>query len=338
MNYFVNVLDKISKPMKRFGELKAIKAIQEGLVGSVGITIIGAIFLLLYVLSAPDYLAEGVTVLPFLSDICDKFLIINALTMNMLALYVSVSIAIAFGKEYDIEPITSALSGLMAFILLSNNGTQTAVLMSELTDQSNSFTALDATYYNGGGLIVAIIAGFVSIYIIHLCYKWNVRIKMPSSVPDAVENSFSALIPYFITAVICWGIRSILNFDISQWFTTALLPILGAADNCFTYTLFNFIKTCLWSVGLNGDNMLSAICTPLNTIWLNENVAAATAGETLSHVWIANIGRLDMWVSSVWPILFLLLTSKKLKHMKPFAIACTPAAIFGIVVMACQLF
>lgn len=339
MGSFMKVMDKMAGPMTKFGQLKAISAIQSGLVASVGITIIGAIFLLLFVFSTPDYLAKGLTVLPFFSGIAGKFTVVNGLTMGLLALYVAVSIAIAFGREYEIDSITSALSGLMSFILLSNAGTSTVALVSDITTNAISdgaftgatFSALNVSNYGGGGLIVAILAGLGSIYIIHLCYKFNIRIKLPDSVPPAIGNSFSALIPYAITAIICWVVRTIMNIDLAQVFADSLLPILGAADNCFTYTFFNFLKACLWSVGLHGDNMLNAIQTPMTTIWLNENVAAATAGQAIPHVWIGNVCRLDQWVSSVWPILVLLLTSKKLKHMKPFAIACTPAAIFGII-------
>ena len=68
LDSFMGVMDKISGPMAKFGNLKAIKAIQEGLVASIGVTITGAIFLLLFVFSAPNYLADGVTILPFLSE------------------------------------------------------------------------------------------------------------------------------------------------------------------------------------------------------------------------------------------------------------------------------
>ncbi len=339
MGFFMKVMDKMVGPMTKFGQLKAIKAIQNGLIASTGITIIGAIFLLLFVFSKPDYIAEGVTILPFFSGIADKFRVVNGLTMSLLALYVSVTIAIAFGREYKIDSMTSALSGLMAFILLSNAGTDTVALVSDISGSAikdgvftgSTFSALNVTNYGGGGLIIAIIAGLVSVYIIHLCYKFNIRIKLPDSVPPAIGNSFSALIPYGITALVCWLIRTAMNLDLATMCTEVLIPILGAADNCVSYTFFNFLKTCFWAVGLHGDNMVKGILTPLNAIYLNENVIAATAGQAIPHVWIENTCRLDQWVSSVWPILVLLLTSKKLKHMKPFAIACTPAAIFGIV-------
>lgn len=339
MRSFMKVMDKISGPMAAFGNFKVIQAIQNGLVASVGITIIGAVFLLLFVFSTPDYLAKGLTVLPFLSGISTQFLVVNALTMSLLALYVAVSIAIEFGKQYGIEPVSSALSGLLAFIILSNNGTQTVALVSDITTKSftkgvfngSTFTALNVSNYGGGGLILAMIAGLGAIAIINFCYKHNIRIKLPDSVPPAIGNSFSSLIPYALIAFICWGIRTLMNFDLASWLTTVLLPVLGAADNVFSYTFCNFLKACLWSVGLHGDNMLSGIITPITTIWLNSNVAAATAGKAIPHVWIANVCRLDQWVSSVWPILVYLLTSKKLRHMRPFALACTPAAIFGII-------
>ena len=228
LDSFMGVMDKISGPMAKFGNLKAIKAIQEGLVASIGVTITGAIFLLLFVFSAPNYLADGVTILPFLSDYAGQFINVNALTMNMLALYVTVSVAISFGKEYGIDSITSAMSALMGFLILTNAGTLTAALVTDITSESitakgftgTTFTALDVTNFGGGGLIVGIMVALLSIYLIHLCYKFNIRIKLPDSVPPAIGNSFSALIPFIITAAVCWFIRTIMNIDLLTHYLT----------------------------------------------------------------------------------------------------------------------
>lgn len=262
------------------------------------------------------------------------------MTIGILALYAVVSIAIAFGNEYKISPVSSGLAGLLAFILLTNAGTVSSAAVATINDASliqdgvwtgAKFTALNVSNWGGGGLIVAMIAGLGAVYVIHLCYKYNLRIKLPDSVPPAIGNSFSSLIPVAIIAFFCWLVKSVLSFDLADTITKSLMPILGAADNIFTYGFLNFLKACLWSVGLHGDNIVGAVTSAITTVWTNENMIAGMAGEAIPHVWAGSINRLDMWVSSVWPILVYLLTSKKLKHMHPFAIACTPSAIFGIV-------
>ena len=74
--------------------------------------------------------------------------------MNMLALYVTVSVAISFGKEYGIDSITSAMSALMGFLILTNAGTLTAALVTDITSESitakgftgTTFTAVSYTH------------------------------------------------------------------------------------------------------------------------------------------------------------------------------------------------
>lgn len=340
MDKFTMIMDKMAVPMTKFGNLKAIRAIQNGLVASVPITIVGSLFCLLNLFATPDKFSEGITILPFLTTLANEFNFVNQLTMSMLAVYVVISIAINFGSQYDIDPVTSALSSLMSFLLLTNSGNISAAIASMITDTNmivdgtftgSVFNALNVSNWGGGGLIVAILAALGSVFIIHLCYDHNIKITLPDGVPPAISESFSALIPYVIIATISWSIMSVLSLDLAEMIKNSLLPILSAADNAFTYSLVEFIRACFWSIGLHGDNITNAVTSTFTNIWLNENALAATAGTAIPHIWIPNLTRLDQWVSSVWPILFMLLTSKKLKHMKPFAIACTPAAIFGIV-------
>lgn len=340
MDKFTNIMDKMAGPMTTFGNLKAIKAIQNGLVSSVPITIVGSLFCLLNLFATPDKFSEGITILPFLTPIAEQLNFVNQLTMSMLAVYVVISIAINFGIQYDIDPVTSSLSSLMSFLLLTNAGNVSAAIASSLNDASlivdgaftgSVFNALNVSNWGGGGLIVAILAALGSVSIIHLCYKHKIKISLPDGVPPAISESFSALIPYVIIATISWLIMTVLSLDLAEMIKNSLLPVLSAADNAFTYSLVEFIRACFWSIGLHGDNITNAVTSTFTNIWLNENALAATTGAEIPHIWIPNLTRLDQWVSSVWPMLFMLLTSKKLRHMRPFAIACTPAAIFGIV-------
>lgn len=325
MDKFMEFMDKLSGPLTTFGNYKAIKAIQNGLVGTSAITIVGSMFLVIAVLAKPDQFAPGVTILPFLSGLNAKFNVMNGLTIGLLALYAVVTIGISFGNEYGIKPVSSAMISLLSFIILTNSGTISA------TAGEKTFTALDVTSWGGAGLIVAIVAALCSVYIMHFCYERNIRIRMPEMVPPAIGESFSSLIPLAIVAFLSWLIKIVMGLDLATLVANFILPIFNTADNVFMYALSHLLIALLWCVGLHGNNIVGAFTNTFTTIWTNENIMAFAAGEAIPHVWAGQIHRLDTWVSSVWPILIYLHTSKKLNYMKPFAIACTPAAIFGII-------
>lgn len=114
-----------------------------------------------------------------------------------------------------------------------------------------------------------------------------------------------------------------------------LLPVLGAADNIFVYTLQQFLSALLWICGLHGDNITGAVINVFTNQWIADNNTAFMAGtavKDLPYVWTPNLCRLSQWVSSCWPILvYMFMSSKKLPHLKPLATICLPPAVFCII-------
>ena len=327
MEKFMAFMDKLSGPLTTFSEYKLVKGIQNGLVGTVSITIVGSMFLLLNVLSKVGQFSEGFAVLPFLSSLSSQFSLVNGMTVGIIGLYSCVSIGICYGEQLKMKPVSCAMVSILAFVLLTNAGTFKAAV------DETTFTVLNVGNWGGGGIIVAMLGSLLSVHLLYFCDVHNIKIRMPEMVPPAIAESFSSLISLFFVAVVCWTIKSIIGFDIANAIKNILVPVFSAADNIFVYTLTNTLAALFWTVGLHGENITGAVTGTVTAVWTAENQAAALAGQAIPYVWYGNtlIGRLCKWVSSVWPILFLILTSKKLKHMHPFAIASTPAAIFGIV-------
>ena len=99
----------------------------------------------------------------------------------------------------------------------------------------------------------------------------NIRIKLPDSVPPAIADSFSAIIPYLFTTLICWGLRTLAGVNIPELIGNMLLPVLSAADNIFIYTLSYFLVSLLWICGLHGDNIVGAVTNAFTNTWMVEN-------------------------------------------------------------------
>ena len=303
MDKMMDKVDIIAGPMSKFGQIPFVRAIVNGMVSAVGVTMIGSFFLIIYLLGSDGGLTKE-ALLPFLKPFAGDLALVNDLSMGIMAIYMAIAIGAEYADIKGINKTTGAIGSFFAFILLNYNSIGKLAISNADGTIAVGAKALDITYWGGGGVITAFIAAAVSINIIHLCYKHNIRIKLPDSVPPAISDSFSAIIPYLFVTIICWGFRTLLSINIPEVVQNMLVPVLAAADNIFVYTLCYFLITLFWACGLHGDNIVGVVTQVITSGWLAENNAAAMAGTPLPHVWIGNLSRLFMWVSTAWPILF----------------------------------
>lgn len=326
MDKVLEKVDVIAGPMTRFGQIPFARAIVNGMVAALPVTMVGSIFLVVYLFCSDGGLTQH-ALIPFLKPWANDLALVNSLSMGIMAIY----IMIAFGAEYaeikGFNKTTGAVGAFFAFMLLNYNA------VGQLAKTGAS--AFESTYWGGAGLITAMIAGAIAINIIDFCYKKNIVIKLPDSVPPAISDSFSAIIPYFFITIVCWGIRTLAGINIPSAVAEILMPLIGNADNVFVYSFQQFMSALLWICGLHGDNITGAVTNVFLSQWLAENNAAFmahTAVKDLPYVWTPNLCRLSQWVSSCWPILvYMFMSSKKLPHLKPLGLICLPPAVFCII-------
>lgn len=307
---------KIAEPLGRFADIPCIAAIQNGLVSVMPLIIIGSIFLILGIMGTDAI--GGKVLLPFLAPISGKLTAVNALTMNFLGFYAALMIAMNYAEKIGADAKTCGLLGTAAFFVFNLNG---------VTDDMIPVLSFSAT-----GLFVGILVSLFSVRIYKFLLDKNITIKMPASVPPNVGNAFTSMIPFAVVITIAWLIRTVLGFNMVEWFTTALQPFITAADNIWMYTFNRGMTALLWGVGLHGDNMFNVtIFQPFTMMWADQNAAAMAAGEPLTHIWTNyGIDRITSWTALVWPLLLLMIRSK-VKYLRTFGWACLPAAIFTIV-------
>ena len=321
MEKLMENVDKLAGPMTKFGQIPFIRAVTNGMVGSIGITMIGSLFLILFLLSSDGGLTES-ALLPFMRPIAGDLVLVTSLSMGIMAVYMSIAMGSEYAQIRGLNKTTGAVGTFFAFILLNYNAVYDTTVGG----------ALPIGFWGGAGVVTAIIAAAITINVIDFCYKRNLRIKLPDSVPPAIADSFSAIIPYFIIALITWGARTIIGINVPELIGDVLLPIFAGADNIFVYSLAYFLVSLFWMFGLHGDNIVNSVVGPLADIWMIENVNAFEAGRDIPHVWTPILNRVSMWVSTCWPILFYMFrSSKKLPHLKPLAAISFPPAIFSII-------
>lgn len=334
MDKMTGFVDKLAGPMTKFGNIPFIRAITNGMIGSLPVTMVGSIFLVIYLLGSDGSLTTK-ALLPFLTPIAGKLVLVNSLSMGIMAIYITVAMGSEYAEIKGFSRTTGAVGSLFAFMLLNYDSIGNLVVKAADGTLSAGAAGISTAYWGSAGVITAMVACAIAINIIDICYRKNIKITLPDSVPPAIGDSFSAIIPYFFLALVCWTIRTLIGFNLPEWVGTILMPILGKADNIWVYTAQQFLSSLLWCVGLHGDNITGAVTATFLNAWTIENqeqFAAGVAVADLPYVWTSNLCRLGQWVSSCWPLLiFMYKDSKKLPQLKPLAIVSTPPAIFCII-------
>lgn len=313
---FVN--EKFAPVMAKIDDNPIVSIIKNSLVGTIPIIIMGSLFMVLGALGQP-WIGKNEPLLPFLAPFAGKLLLVFNLTMGIMSLYVAVSIAINYAKKYKLDINSSAIIGLMAFLL---------GIVGEVSDGMISIGSFGAQ-----GLFATFVIAFISMYIYRKCIENNIIIKMPEGVPPQIGNAFSALIPIVFIVLLTWGIRTVIGFDLVSVLAIIMKPIFNAADSIWVYTLKIFLELLLWAGGLHGSSMLQSIVSPLKLQFITENAEALASGVSptnLPRIWTTGLWRITVWPATIWSLMFWMYKSK-LKHVKSLAIASTPGAIFTII-------
>ncbi len=203
--YQPSKMDKLMSVFAKIGNQRHLSAIRDGfatflpfiIVGSFGVLLNSVFFsstglIANYATANNDALLEGWQNAEFyLSPLANA---ISAATMDFMAIYVSFLIGYYLTGTYGENKLFGGLISTVAFITLG------------------PIIALDGELANlsAKGVLIALFAalGAPSLYILFSRMQ-ALKIKMPPGVPQAVSNSFNALIPIVLTVLIFASIQPI---------------------------------------------------------------------------------------------------------------------------------
>ncbi|MDZ4975948.1 PTS sugar transporter subunit IIC, partial [Clostridium perfringens] len=113
----------------------------------------------------------------------------------------------------------------------------------------------------------------------------NVTIKMPDQVPPSVARSFDALIPAAIVITSLWFVRVMLGFDINVLLAKLFSPLVNVAGNSYLGVILPTLYICLlWASGVHGVSVIGSLLRPIWLVLLDENMAAAAAGNVAQNI------------------------------------------------------
>ncbi|MBA1393559.1 PTS sugar transporter subunit IIC, partial [Lactobacillus sp. XV13L] len=142
---------------------------------------------------------------------------------------------------------------------------------------------------DSSGLFIALIVGlFITDFYVWLVHK-NITIKMPDSVPPAVSNSFSSLVPGAISLLLVWIIRLAVEAtpmkSIPNIITFFLQTPLSHLSNTLPGALACELLICiLWIFGIHGSNTVSGVMMPIWLTAMAQNATALKAGQALPNI------------------------------------------------------
>ena len=262
--------------MMAFVNTKAVRAIKDGMMFSMPLIIVGAVFLLLFQLPIESLakLVESTGVVPFLSHGYTSSFAITAMVA-------AIGIAYTWAKNDGWEPLSAGIISLSAFLILIPD------VVAGAGPDGADVAGLDKTWLGGQGMIGAIIAGLLTGLIYSWFLKKDIRIKMPDGVPDGVAAAFTGLIPaacILAGAVVIYGIcvSAAGQTPIQLIYTFLQVPLQGLTDSLGGAIVHALLVPFLWWFGVHGASVVGAIMTPILQANMLENAEMAMQGITLT--------------------------------------------------------
>lgn len=284
--------DKMMKALGKFSGSRFVRAIMGAGYSIIAFSIIGSMFLVLTVLTQV-ITAKGFV--DFYNNTFGRFnniytVIYNA-TMGIIAIYFAGSFAYNYADIYRkeenllLDPLNAVFLTLMGLFItvpqLVWKGGNTIFVNILKKDNvvagGYGISGSGLTRIGATGIFTGLIVAWLTVQIYRFCIKHNWRIKMPASVPSGVANSFTALIPGFVIAIVIAVIDVILivlGTDIFQLLFIPFSFVSNIANTWWGVLIIFFLIHFLWWFGIHGATIISSFYQAI----VLSNMAANAAG------------------------------------------------------------
>lgn len=308
----------------RIANQRHILALRDGIVLAMPLLIVGSLFIII-----SDFPVEAYQT--FMAGIFGEgwgdfvWNDVAVATTSLISIVATFGIAKSLVESYDLDGTPAGIIALSSFFVLLPLDVDTWGWNADLFGTSTLFM----------GMIVALLIGELYRVIV----KKNLVIKLPDSVPPSISSSFVALVPAAAAIVLSLIVKMILRAtsfgDLGTFINTIVSAPLTIAGTSYLGSLFaTFIEQLLWSFGIHGSSVVTAVMEP---IWLNanlENLAAFQAGATqLPHIITQTFIENFMWIGgsgATLPLVIYMLCFARSKMLKDLGRLSIAPGIFNI--------
>ncbi|MFV0395244.1 MAG: PTS sugar transporter subunit IIC [Coprobacillaceae bacterium] len=253
--------DKIIQFTMKFVNMKGIIALKEGMLSILPLTVAGSIFLVIG--SIPSETINTAIANIFGNNWTEPFMQVYSGTFVIMGLIACFTIAYAYAKIEEVEPLPAGVLALAAFFitLRSSFTTETGEVLGD---------AISKSWFGGQGIVGAILIGLSVGFIYSTFIKKKVVIKMPDSVPTGVANQFTALVPAVFIFVLAMLVYMFFNATTGgtfmEWIYSAIqVPLQGLTDSLPGVIGIAFFISFLWWFGVHGQSIVNGVVTSLLT-------------------------------------------------------------------------
>lgn len=270
------VNNKLVPSVLKFVNLKAIKALKDGILYTLPLLMIGSLFTLI-----ANFPWAPVTNFLTANGWMDPLNQISGATFSIISIIAVLGVSYQYAKNENVEPLGAAVIALSSFLALTKSSAIT---------ENGKYTVINVIpkdWTSGQGMIAAIIVGLLVGWSYSAMIKRQWTIKMPETVPSGVSNSFAALIPAAVIISATFAIYALIHF---VWNTTFIegvykviqTPLQGMTDSIWGVMAYCFIATFFWWFGVHGGTIVTSIFYPILLANLTSNQKLMDAGKTLT--------------------------------------------------------
>jgi PTS system cellobiose-specific IIC component len=260
----------VIRALERIAGLAYIRAIRDGVIATLPLTLIGSVFLLI---ARPPHEGLAAAVAPY----ADALLVPTKVLTGAIALYLCGAVAYALARTYELDPLGSALLALAGFLV--------AMEPAPIAASAGAGSWGLAGHHLGasgvaGALVIAIAMvegkrAFVT--------RDLLTIRLPKTVPEAVARSFQTLVPALVCIATVWATVHLVGIDLLGGAERLAAPLLRWADAWWFAVGVAAVASSLWFIGVPSYSLLA----PLQPIWIammTENIQAVAAGQLAPHM------------------------------------------------------
>ena len=199
----------------------------------------------------------------FMAPYAPKLNVLYSMSFGFISLWLAISLGSELAKMYEeLDPVMSSVVVVCCYLIT--------------VEPINLETgALGTTGLSAKGMFTLFLIGIIVIEFMHFCYKHNIVIRMPKSVPPNIAQSFASLLPMAILLIAFWFLRVVVGFDLTSLINTIISPLLSVTDTWYAAFISVLLLQLLWFVGIHGGSFtIWGVMYPFLLANISENAVA----------------------------------------------------------------
>lgn len=323
--------EKVVPVATKFASQKHLAALRDGLTILIPFTVIGGISLMianppvdLEVMQPTNFLFQFLIGWKnWATDWSALLTIPFNLTIGIISIYVVLGVSYRFSQHYKMEALPNSLTALFVFLCVAG-----------VPQSISEGSYINISGLGAGSMFAAIIIALLVIEVNHFMIVKNLKISMPAGVPPMVAGPFEVLFPLVVNTVLFMALDQAVIVLTGSGLTNLVFelfsPLIFATASLPSMLFIVVLTVIFWFFGIHGDNMVSAITTPIFTGNLVANLDAYNVGEEIPHIIAGNFTFIFGLAIVYLAILFNMNFICKNKRLRSLGKLAIPSSVFNI--------